>query len=79
MKLLRDIVQGAGYLEGYGDHPGTDLLLVFILMSGLAGAQRGGLVGFLGGAAIMALVMVPIWCIGCVGRARDYQARNKNV
>lgn len=78
MKLLKDIVQGAGYLEGYGEHPGTFLLVAFIVMGGLAGCSRGGLLGFLGGAAAMALLIGPLWIIGCVGRARDYQIRHNN-
>lgn len=78
IKLFKDIVQGAGYLEGYGDHPGTDFMIIMILMGGLAGAGRGGLSGFVGGCLIMALVIVPAWCVGCVGRARSYQRENKH-
>lgn len=78
MKLIKDIIQGAGYLEGYGKHPGTDMLLVFILMGGLAGAGKGGWPGFFGGALVMILFMGPLWIIGCVGRARDYQRTHRN-
>lgn len=78
MKLLKDIIQGAGYLEGYGNHPGTDMLLIFTLMGALAGAPRGGWTGALGGALAMIVFMGPLWCMGCVGRARDYQRTHKN-
>ena len=77
MKLLRDIIQGAGYLEDYGHHPGTDIMIVFILMGGLAGAARGGLWGFIGGCALLAVFFVPLWCVGCVNRARSYQEYKK--
>jgi hypothetical protein len=73
MKLVKNMIQGAGYLEGYGEHPGTLLLLGFILMGGLAGARNGGLRGFLLGAAFVALFTVPVWLVGCVSRARAYQ------
>lgn len=76
MKLIKDIIQGAGYLEGYGEHPGTSMLIVLVLCGGLAGASSGGLAGFFGGSIVMVLCMFPLWVIGCVGRARDYQRRN---
>jgi len=69
LKFFRHVFRGVGYLEGYGDHPGTLWLCTFILMGGLAGA-RGGIWGFLGGAAFMALFMVPIYIFGCVSRSK---------
>jgi hypothetical protein len=69
LKFFRHVRRGAGYLEGYGEHPGTLYLFAFILMGGLAGA-RGGIWGFLGGAAPMALFMVPIYISGCVSRSK---------
>lgn len=78
MKVIRDIIQGAGYLEGYGDHPGTPMLIIFILMGGIAGIEKGGLFGFIAGSLVMALIMGTFWVVGCVDRARDYQRDNKN-
>ena len=66
------MVQGAGYLEGYGEHPGTLWMLYFILIGGLS-AARDGFQGFLLGAAFSALITVPVWLVGCVSRARAYQ------
>jgi hypothetical protein len=77
MKLIRDIVQGAGYLEGFGEHPGTDFLFIFVLMGAIGGALKGGGLGALAGALAMIVFVGPLWCIGCVGRARDYQKRNR--
>ena len=73
MKLIREIIQGAGDLEGYGKHPGTILLFGFTLMGGIAGIAKGGIWGFIGGSLIMFFFMFPVWCVGCIGRARDYQ------
>jgi hypothetical protein len=79
MKLLKDIRQGAGYLEGFGDHPGTAVLVGFTLMGGVAGIANGGLYGFIGGALIAFCGLGPVWMAGCVGRARDYQRRQAAI
>ena len=78
MKLLRDIISGAGYLEGYGDHPGTLPLFVFIILSGLAGID-GGIMVALGCMGVMTVLLCPVWMVGCVSRARDYQRDQEQV
>jgi hypothetical protein len=78
MKFIRDIVQGAGYLEGYGHHPGNGILFVMILGCGVAAIERGGLYGFLVGSLVGAVTIGPLWAIGCVGRAREYQQEQKH-
>jgi len=72
MKIFKDILQGATDLPGYGPHPGTGIMLVLLFMGGIAGSG-GGWTGFFGGAAFMALFVVPMWCVGCIDRARGYQ------
>lgn len=72
MKLIKEIIQGAGYLEGFGHHPGTQITLFSIAICGLSGVA-GGLRGMISGAIIGALSVIPVWCIGCVTRARAYQ------
>lgn len=47
-------------IRGCTDHPGTDVLVAFLLMGGLAGA-KGGISGFFGGVIIMAVFIVPIY------------------
>jgi hypothetical protein len=76
MKFIRDIIQGAKDLPGYGPHPGNGMVVLLIILGGIAGLH-GGWEGFIGGAAFMALFMVPMWAIGCIDRARSYQRRNK--
>ena len=62
MSLVKDIIRGAGYIPHLGYHPGTPLMVLFILI----GTFGGGLMG----AAMMATWSVPLWLIGCVERAR---------
>ena len=73
MKTLKRIWRGAGYLEGYGYHPGTGTLLITSFMCGIAGAQRGGLAGFIGGFVVGLCVMGLAWIVGCHERARNYE------
>ena len=73
MKTLKRIWRGARYLEGYGYHPGTGTLFITALMCGIAGTQRGGLAGFIGGFVIgLALMSLP-WMVGCYDRAMSYE------
>ena len=67
--MLRDIIRGCGDLPFVGEHPGTMILFVFILLGALAG-RAGGLYGMLGGAGIMALVFLPIYLWGAYDRAK---------
>lgn len=71
MRFFRQIIRGAGNLPGYGPHPGNDMVLIMMLMCGLAGAQKGGWAGFLGGAVIGAMFILPLWIYGCVSRANE--------
>ncbi len=71
-KFFRHVIRGAGYLEGYGHHPGTFFLIMFSLIGGLAGAQNGGLIGLLAGFVITFVVTLPFYIIGCVDRSKGY-------
>lgn len=73
--LYRRFVMGAGYLEGYGDHPGTEMCFILCLMTGLAGASSGGWVGFITGFGFGVLAYGSLWASGCVGRANAYIRR----
>ena len=70
MRIIRQIIRGAGYLEGYGHHPGNSMLIIMIMACGAAGI-KGGFAGFLGGMLLGAVFILPLWIIGCVGRAND--------
>ncbi len=74
MKLFKRIWMGAGYLEGYGHHPGWPVLGIFILGAALAGIERGGWSGFIAGGLIATCALAPFFMAGCVSRAREYEA-----
>ena len=69
MRWLKQAIRGAGYLEGYGNHPGVDVVVVMILVCGLAGAQRGSWAGFFGGLAFGFVAIMPFFIAGCISRA----------
>lgn len=73
IKFFKRIWRGSGYLEGYGHHPGTSIVLIMLLASGLAGVEKGGLRGFIGGAIIGAICILPLYIIGCIDRAKGYE------
>ena len=72
-KTLKRIWRGAGYLEGYGHHPGWPVLLIYILAAGLAGIKNGDLRGFGGGCVIALISLLPFFMLGCWSRAVDYE------
>jgi len=74
-KVLKQIRMGAGYLPGYGDHPGTFTLLLMIGMGAWAGIDHGPL-GMVMGAVFMFAFFGPIWCIGCISRANAYDRKH---
>jgi len=72
MKLLKEIVQGARYLEGYGHHPGNATMLFIIGANGVI-CSRWTVWGFLVGIVVGVIALLPFWCVGCVSRVRSYQ------
>lgn len=72
VKTIKRIVMGAGYLEGFGTHPGNTAMVCAILGGALAG-HRGGVWGILGGAVFTAVCLLPFWMKGCYDRAVLYE------
>ena len=68
MKALRQMLRGCDDLPHVGSHPGTGLLLVFLVMGAFAG-RHAGIFGILGGVAIMGIVFVPVYLYGAYDRA----------
>lgn len=68
MKVIRHIIRGCGVLPHVGEHPGTVMIVIFILLGALAG-NKGGWQGCVGGAAIMAAVFVPMYLYGAYMRS----------
>lgn len=73
LKFFKRIWMGAGYLEGYGHHPGWGVIAIYVFASGLAGIENGGVRGFIGGSIIAVVIIAPIFMLGCVSRAKDYE------
>jgi hypothetical protein len=75
---LRQIIRGCGYVDGYGSHPGTGILIALVVMGGIAGAQGAGWRGFLFGACMMLLIFGPIYLFGAYDRGRPNQPKDIN-
>jgi len=68
MRILRSIKRGMGYVPGYGEHPGTPILIMFGFLGGIAGAMSHGFWGMLSGAALFLGVMGIPYLIGAYER-----------
>jgi hypothetical protein len=75
--MFREIIQGAGYLEDYGNHPGNGIMLGFIVIGAIGGGVHGLAGAFIGGL-LMTITIGPMWIVGCISRARAYK-RSKNL
>ena len=72
--VFKQICKGAGYLHGYGDHPGTPLLVLMTCEGAVAGMNQGFRAIVLG-AVVMFIPFFIMWCIGCVARANEYDRK----
>jgi hypothetical protein len=68
--LFRHGLRGLSRLPHVGEHPGIPVASVLVLVTGIAGIERGGLAGFALGIFFGALVCGPILFAGAVGRSR---------
>lgn len=68
-RVIRQMIRGCGELPYVGEHPGTGVLFIMLLMGILAGAKDGWW-GALGGFLIMAFFMVPMYLVGAYDRAQ---------
>ena len=78
-KFVRDVIRGAGNLPGYGSHPGNELavgMLIILLVAGATNENLELIPGLLSGLAAWAVLVLPLYIVGCVGRARDYDRDN---
>lgn len=79
MGVSRQIVRGMGKLPHVGAHPGTTLMLNWIAAGAIAGGMSGGIVGIVGGAAIMILGLGPLYLWGAFDRARISDRASKDA
>lgn len=68
------LVCGLGVLPYYGSHPGLISVLILMVILGLVGFIRGGLVGFIFSIIFGCFVYVPILIWSSISRSRDHVA-----
>lgn len=68
MNAVRQIIRGCGYLPHVGEHPGTGMIVLFVIMGAVAGLHAGWR-GALGGALLMGAVFGPMYLYGAWDRA----------
>lgn len=78
MHAIKQVLRGCGTLPHVGEHPGTEYLIVFIVLGALTGAEEAGWLGAVGGAAFMVAFFVPIYLVGAYDRANDSDRYSKN-
>ena len=60
-----------GYLDSCGDHPGTALLIAFLLMGGIAATNKSNyILSFATGAGFMGVFIAPLYLVGCYDRGK---------
>lgn len=69
------IRKGCGYLEGYGNHPGTGILLGLIVIGGIIGLQKGFFGSFIG-ATMMGSVFGTCYLVGAYDRGKNFYNKN---
>ena len=80
IQTIRRTIKGMGYLDSCGDHPGTALLIAFLLMGGVAGLNRTNDVwGFAKGAGFMGVFIAPLYLSGCYYRGKIEDEMNTKM
>lgn len=72
--IIRYILSGLRNLPGYGPHPGTSILMAFVVLGFASGLRRGLPMGLMG-AGVMLVVLGPPYLIGAYDRGRGYATR----
>lgn len=76
---IKHMVRGCRNLEGYGPHPGTDLLFIVSIVGGLAGVDKGGLNGFIFGYLFAFCMTAPLYLHGAYSRSKLYERDQVNL
>lgn len=82
IKTIKRTIRGMGYLDSCGYHPGTSLLIAFMIMGGIASINKPNDVsGFLKGVGLVGAFIAPIYFIGCHDRAliEENEKRKKTL
>lgn len=70
MKHVKQAIRGTGYLPHVGAHPGTEIVILLILLTAFVSAAHAGVLGFIAGFFFSAVIYGPIYLIGAYDRAR---------
>lgn len=82
MNIIKHCIRGCGYLEHCGEHPGSGVLIMLCLMSGIATLNRAGnpFVCFSVGFGLCLLVFGPMYLYGAYERSvLDEKLSNRTV
>lgn len=69
-RIMRQCWRGCGWLPHVGNHPGTGPVIGLTLITGAAGAQGGGLVGFVIASLAAMLIYGSMYFYGAYSRAQ---------
>lgn len=69
-KSIKRLVRGCMYSEEYGHHPGTEYLIILIILGFVAGVFRSGLFAGLFGAFVMLVIIGIPYLIGAWDRGK---------
>lgn len=70
MKHIKQAIRGTGRLPHVGAHPGTEMIVMILLMTAFVGAAHAGVLGFIAGILFGMVIYGPIYLIGAYDRAR---------
>ena len=69
-RVIAQCWRGCFWLPHAGNHPGTAVCIGLITITGIAGAQRGGAIGFAVAALFATMIYGPMYFYGAYERAR---------
>lgn len=71
IQTIRRTIKGMGYLDSCGYHPGTGIVIAFLLMGGIATTNKDNyILSFATGAGIMSVLIAPLYLSGCYDRGK---------
>lgn len=73
-QIAKQCWSGCFWLPHVGSHPGTAVCFGLIAITGIAGAQGGGIIGFVAASAFAAIIYGPMYLYGAYDRARISKA-----
>lgn len=81
-RVIRQIIRGCGSLPHVGEHPGTGLVVIFVTVTGVIGANASGVLGAVCGALFAAAAFGPAYFHGAYKRAQlsdDIEQHRKRI